>query len=225
MPVSSRFRLGTGNNMSDQQKDTRPGRSTGPRTVGGKENSSRNSATHGLSCEKFFLVSGETEEQYRAHVQMWTDEYRAVASPLLPGLIEDVAQAHWLVKRACRRMFESECALDNAEANREPTEFINEIFKRLQLIQRYKARYESSYQRAFRAIESFRKSRLAEPIAAGRIESLIHSNAYMRSKSYHRLTDVCGFSPEDAWKKLNDIFESQPRAASYPEPGTITDPD
>lgn len=195
--------------MSDQQKTERPGRCTGPRSNQGKENSSRNSATHGLSCEKFFLVSGETEEQFQAHLQMWADEYHNVASPLLQGLIEDVAQAHWLVKRACRRMFESESALDNAEANRESGEFADEIFRRLQLIQRYKARHENAYQRAFRAIESFRKSRLAEPLAAARLENIRHPNVFAQVKTYHRLTDFCGNTHEEAWEKIHYLFDLQ----------------
>jgi hypothetical protein len=208
--------------MSDQQKDDRPGRCTGPRTRNGKENSSRNSATHGLSCETFFLVSGETKEAFQAHVQMWADEYSDVASPLLGGLIEDVVQAHWLVKRACRRMFESESALDNTEVNRQSGESADEIFRRLQLIQRYKARHEASYQRAFRAIESFRKSRLAEPLAAARLENVRYSNVDAQVRTYHRLTDFCGDTYEEAWEKIHYLFALQKPTAAPTESGTVS---
>ena len=140
--------------MSDTNQDPRPGHSSSQRGNSGKQNSSRNATTHGLSCETFFLIPGETQEQFDALAQSLTDEYREIDSPGLGPLLETLLHALWLQNRAYKKVFESENALAMAELSRESPEITDNIFRRLQLMQRYKTSYENSYQRALRAIES-----------------------------------------------------------------------
>ena len=158
--------------MRDHQNNSRPGHSTGPTSSEGKQNSSRNSTTHGMSCTTFFLLPDESEEDFEALKRNWADEYKAFASPALDGYLDKLVKADWLFQRGNRRVFESESALAMTEMNRGSAENADEVFKRLQRMQRYKTNYETSYYRALRAIEAFRRSRLAEKLVEARLKKM-----------------------------------------------------
>jgi hypothetical protein len=159
--------------------DQTESQSTGPTSREGKETSSRNATTHGLTCRTFFLIGDETQEEFDAHAERWRAAYRDIASPALESLIETLIFADWLQKRAYRRVLESENALAFAELNRETPEVIGEIFKRLQTMLRHKTTLENSFGRALRAVEAWRKSRLAEELTKARTEIIVQT---VRSK-------------------------------------------
>ncbi len=215
--------------MSDQHKDPSAGHCTGPRSSQGKEKSSRNAATHGLTCKKFFLIPDETEEEFLAHAQLWADEYAADSSPAIQSLLQDLVEAHWLQKRASRRMFESETALAMAETDRQSPEIADEIFKRLRNIQRYKTSYENSFQRALRAIEAFRKNRVAARVSDARLAKIELSKEAIKVKSSQaavnrkvskpRVSDP--IPPREAHLCCSE--ESGFRAACTPSQGTRPD--
>jgi hypothetical protein len=216
--------LNARNEMSDQHKNPSAGHCTGPRSGAGKEKSSRNAATHGLTCKKFFLIPDETEEEFLAHAQIWADEYAADSSPAIQALLQDLVEAHWLQKRASRRMFESESALAMAETDRDSSEMADQIFKRLRNIQRYKTSYENSFQRALRAIEAFRKNRLAQRISDSRLAKIELSTEAIKVKSRQAVVNRKGSDPIPPPKPhLCCSEESGFRAACTPSQGTRPD--
>lgn len=178
-------------------------------------NSSRNATKHGLSCETFFLIPGETQEEFDALAQSLTDEYKDVASPGLTPLLETLVHALWLQKRAYKKVFESENALAMAEMSRESSEVTEKIFRRLLLMQRYKTSYENSYQRALRAIEAYRKSRIASFVTQVRIEQMTYSIAELRVKSYDRFVNHCGHSHEKALEMVNKFYTTLPNLPQW----------
>ncbi len=203
--------------MSDKNKNTRPGQSSGPRSSRGKENSSRNAATHGLSCKKFFLIPSEKEEDFLAHAQRWFDAYKDQASPALELLLQDLAEAHWLYKRASLRIFESESAFAMAETNRDGS--ADEVFKRLRNMQRYKTSYENSFHKALRAVEAFCKNRIAAQFAEGQAEHKEASTVVLKLKSLQLLVKSCSLDANEARAALKHLF-----SPDGPNPGSPTVP-
>ncbi len=189
--------------MSEIKSDDRARRSPGPTSSLGKQVSSRNAATHGLSCEKFFLLPNEKQEDFDALAQSLADEYQEVDSPGLQPLLKTLVEALWLQNRAYKKVFESEYALATAESNGN-YEDAEKIFKRLLLMQRYKTSYENSYQRAFRTIEAYRKNRLATYIAEVRLEKTMHSTANDRLDLYDRFLEY-GKAPDEAWMMMKEM--------------------
>lgn len=169
---SSHTRAGMTHDQSENQ-------STGPTSQERKETSSRNATTHGLTCRTFFLTGDETQNEFDAHAERWRAAYRDIASPALDSLIETLVFADWLQRRAYRRVLESENALAFAELNRETPDVLGEVFKRLQTMLRHKTTLENSFGRALRAVEAWRKSRVAEELTKARTEIIVRT---VRSK-------------------------------------------
>ncbi len=205
-PARPRPTLNARSDMSDKNKNTRPGHSTGARSNHGKENSSLNATTHGLCCKKFFLIPGEKEEDFLAHAQRWfdSDAYKDQASPALEMLLQDLVEAHWLLNRASLRLFESESAFATAEINRDGT--ADEVFRRLRNIQRYKTSYENSFQKTLRAVEAFCKNRVAGKLTEARIEHVDASAYAVRMKTFQCFVKIHKFTPEEAWKAGKEVF-------------------
>ncbi len=78
-----------------------PGHSTGPRTPEGKERSSQNARTHGLSSltSVFALLAGEDPNEWIQLVDDLNYEFQP-ASRTERILVNDMAQSHWLTQRA-----------------------------------------------------------------------------------------------------------------------------
>ncbi len=78
-----------------------PGHSTGPRTPVGKDRSSQNARTHGLSSltSVFVLLPGEDPKEWVQLVDDLTNEFQP-ASRTERILVTDMAQSHWLTQRA-----------------------------------------------------------------------------------------------------------------------------
>ncbi len=174
------------------------------RANSGRQASSRNATSHGLSCETFFLLPDEKQEDLDALAESLAAEYLNVASPGLEPLLQTLIEALWLQKRAYKKVHQSETALFIAESNGSH-EDAEKIFQRLLLMQRYKTAYENSYQRALRAIEAFRKTRLAWYATQLRLEQTLQSLANSRLKIHDRLVDG-GITPEKAWQKIAELI-------------------
>ena len=200
--------------MGNQNTSTGSSRSTGPRSEDGKEKSSRNAATHGLSCKKFFLLPNESEEDFQDHAQRWLDEYKQYSSPVLDMLLQDVIEAHWLQKRATLRTYESESALAMAELNRDPQ--ADEIFKRLRSMQRYKTSYENSFQRALRAVHTFCKTSSALEVVQARLAHVAAATVAVKVKCLHRYVKLYGLNPEQARQAEKSLFSSKHPLATLP---------
>ena len=78
-----------------------PGHSTGPRSPAGKDRSSQNARTHGLSSltSVFVLLPGEDAKEWVELVRDLTSEFQP-ASRTERILVNDMAQSHWLTQRA-----------------------------------------------------------------------------------------------------------------------------
>ena len=71
--------------------------STGPRTESGKQRSSLNALSHGLTARTAVLPT-EDPDAYQRHVQQFLDEY-APATPTETQLVHEIADTAWRLNR------------------------------------------------------------------------------------------------------------------------------
>jgi hypothetical protein len=71
--------------------------STGPRTAAGKQRSSRNALTHGLTSRSPFLAT-EDPAAYQRHCRQFFDEYQP-AAPTETQLTQELADTAWRLNR------------------------------------------------------------------------------------------------------------------------------
>ncbi len=74
-----------------------PNRSTGPRTAAGKQRSSMNALTHGLTSRSPVLPS-EDPAAYQHHCRQFFDEYQP-ATPTESQLTQELADTAWRLNR------------------------------------------------------------------------------------------------------------------------------
>jgi hypothetical protein len=74
-----------------------PNRSTGPRTAAGKQRSSQNALTHGLTAASPVLAI-EDPAAYQLHIQQFRDEYKP-ATPTETHLTQELADTAWRINR------------------------------------------------------------------------------------------------------------------------------
>jgi hypothetical protein len=84
-------------------------RSTGPRTLEGKARSSMNRLVHGCRSQKLVLRH-EDPAEFEATIRGWFEHY-APEDPVAVSLVEELAKAHWFLKRAQKRLAEVEWEL------------------------------------------------------------------------------------------------------------------
>src|SRR6202035_3284326 len=89
-------------------------RSTGPRTKAGKAVSSRNSTTHGC-CSKQLIIEGESQEEFDELLADWMEDYRPRGKSARM-MVQDAAEAQWLVLRNRNRYNELEASLQDRSA-------------------------------------------------------------------------------------------------------------
>jgi hypothetical protein len=71
--------------------------STGPRTEPGKQRSSLNALSHGLTARTAVLPT-EDPESYQLHIQQFLDEYKP-ATPTETQLVQEIADTAWRINR------------------------------------------------------------------------------------------------------------------------------
>jgi hypothetical protein len=71
--------------------------STGPRTESGKQRSSLNALSHGLTARTALLPT-EDHDTYQRHIQQFLDEY-APATPTETQLVHEIADTAWRLNR------------------------------------------------------------------------------------------------------------------------------
>ncbi len=74
-----------------------PNRSTGPRTAAGKQRSSQNALTHGLTARSSVLAT-EDPAVYQLHCRSFFDEYQP-ATPTETQLTQELADTAWRINR------------------------------------------------------------------------------------------------------------------------------
>jgi hypothetical protein len=144
--------------MSDLHKDAAsekpPARhSTGPRTKAGKAVSSRNSRTHGC-CSKQLVIQGESQEEFDELLQDWMEDYRPRGKSTRM-LVQDAAEAQWVLNRNRNRYNDLEASLQEKSA----LEWTEEDHKEMQRCLRYRTTAERSFSRALNTLEQVAKRR------------------------------------------------------------------
>ena len=124
-------------------------RSTGPRSLKGKANSSMNRLVHGCRSQKLVLRH-EDPAEFEATVRGWFEHY-APEDEVAVALVEELAKAHWFLKRAQKRLAEVEWELPmNAYHWTETHQ------KLLHNFTRYKVSAERTFQRYWKDLEAHR---------------------------------------------------------------------
>jgi hypothetical protein len=122
-------------------------RSTGPRSVEGKANSSMNRLVHGCRSQKLVLRH-EDPAEFEATIRGWFEHY-APEDEVAVALVEELAKAHWFLKRAQKRLAEVEWELPmNAYHWTETHQ------KLLHNFTRYKVSAERTFQRYWKDLEA-----------------------------------------------------------------------
>ena len=160
--------------------DEKSFRSGGPKTDAGKQRSSQNSTNHGMCQERFFLLPGESQEQYDALHETWSKQYD-LNEPAVPELVKTLVDLDWMQQRCRANICKLEMQLLEAEANNDDAR-IDRIERRLTNAYRYKTAAENSFQRALRALEKFRAVRKREELNEARhqlrVEHTSHKICY-----------------------------------------------
>ena len=120
---------------------------TGPRTPAGKAKSSRNSFKHGCRSAKTVLPH-EDPVAFEATVQGWFHAYHPDTQPAIT-LVENLARAHWVLKRNEKRLEDVEWELP---AN--AYDWTDEHHKLYATTSRYKITAERSFIRYFKEVEA-----------------------------------------------------------------------
>lgn len=129
-------------------------KSTGPRTVEGKEKSKQNTVRHGLTG-KMLIAPGENAADYDSLLEGMMASY-SPANAAESALVEEVAQCFWRLQRA--RRIESElfnCLTGGAD----PVITFTGHDSKFDNIRRYMTSIERSYHRAMEALAAMQKER------------------------------------------------------------------
>ncbi len=147
----------------------RPGRSTGPTSLAGKEISSQNALKHGC-CSNRLILADESEQEWRDLLQGWLDDYQP-GTQTGRSLVAKAAEAEWFLLRMLRRHKEAEQRL----AAEQPDTFLwtDEQHKLLERFLRYRTTAERSFTRALNNLERLRKNRIQESDREERIAQRI----------------------------------------------------
>ncbi len=126
--------------------------STGPRTPSGKLASSRNSLKHGLASGEL-IIPGEDRAAFDALLNDVLEEHRP-ANPTEDLLINEMAQAYWLVQRAIH--FQNQCFTESG---------VDE--KRLSLFLRYQTTHDRRFHKALDTLIRMKQNRARQQAATG----------------------------------------------------------
>jgi hypothetical protein len=135
-----------------------PVRSTGPRTLEGKQISSQNATKHGC-CSQRLLLPDENPEEWEALKAGWLQEYNT-SSPVFLSRVVQAAEKQWLLLRAQRRFDEVQQFLYDAQP--ECRLWNEEQCKLHDKFQRYLTTAERAFDRAFRNAEHLRRVALRQ---------------------------------------------------------------
>ncbi|HTU48303.1 MAG TPA: hypothetical protein VMF91_24805 [Bryobacteraceae bacterium] len=137
-----------------------PSHSTGPRSPEGKATSSLNRLTHGCRSEQI-LIPGEDPAEFEFMMNGWIEAYDPKDAIAL-NLVEEVAKAHWFLKRNEKWLHQIQVRLPH-----DAWLWTEENHKRLANTMRYKTTAERAFFRWYKALEThynreFHRNQLAE---------------------------------------------------------------
>ena len=144
-------------------------KSTGPTSIAGRRNSSRNATRHGILAD-VVLLEGESRERFIALVNSVTDEFRP-ETPTEITLVQKIAVAHWRQMRiwamdsagiSHEMHLQSQSMTAETAATRAVLAFraLSNDSRHLEIINRYEHRFDIQYYRAIEALARFRAHRI-----------------------------------------------------------------
>jgi len=134
--------------LEPRSDNPRP-RSTGPRSLEGKATSSMNRLVHGCRSQKLVLRH-EDPAEFEATIRGWFEHY-APQDEVAVALVEELAKAHWFLKRAQKRLAEVEWELPMNAYHWTDTHQ-----RLLANFTRYKVSAERTFQRYLKDLEAHR---------------------------------------------------------------------
>ena len=140
--------------MADQNQPKKK-RSGGPKTPEGKERSRWGAVKHGARAVQSLILPDETMEEYTALRAEWLDHFQPEDFDE-KVIVDELISAHWLFKRAKRRLMETEFAVAGPE-NVHPADWTAEDEHKVELMQRYKTSAERSFYRALNEARKYFK--------------------------------------------------------------------
>jgi len=112
-----------------------------------------------MRCSEFRLLKDESREEYEALCRVWLEEYDD-GTAVCRELVEQLANDHWLMKRADQRVQQVEEAIE--ESGIDAADWTEEQHRRLALMHRYRNTAKRDFERSRRALEQRRGARLRE---------------------------------------------------------------
>ncbi len=143
--------------MPDSDSD-RPGRSTGPRSIEGKANSSQNANKHGC-CSKKPVLPDESEEEFNDLKQGWLRDYEPTTQ-IARSLVARAHLAEWYLIRAIQRYNQTEQSIYEEAAD--AMDWSEAHHERIERFTRYRTTQERAFARALSGLEHLRTSRVQE---------------------------------------------------------------
>lgn len=126
--------------------------STGPTSEAGKASSAKNSFRHGLTGP-FVVLAWESQEEYRAlRAELFAEHQPATVTEEM--LVEDMAQAHWLRRRAI--VLQHMCFASETAAADNP--------KELALYLRYQTTHNNNFYKALNQLTKLRAEKRRQEI-------------------------------------------------------------
>lgn len=137
-------------------------KSTGPRTVEGKEKSKHNAVRHGLTGKQL-IAPGEDPAAYEALLEDLMQTYRP-ANAIESALVEEIAQSFWRLQRARRIETES---FNFLTGGADPVITFTCHEKEFDNLRRYMASIERAWHRAMEALAAMQKARRKQEQESG----------------------------------------------------------
>jgi len=144
-------------------------KSTGPVSITGRRNSSRNSTRHGILAD-VVLLEGESRDRFIALVNSFVAEFQP-KTPTEETMVQKIAVAYWRQMRIWamdsaginhEMHLQAESMTTETAATRAVLAFraLSNDSRHLELINRYEHRFDIQYYRAIEALARFRASRV-----------------------------------------------------------------
>ena len=175
-------------------------RSTGPKTEAGKQASSANRTTHGLTGS-FILLADEDEQEYTDLLDRLTAEHRPMTDTE-SLLVMKVAQSHWLIQRAL--------SFQSGAMNQETLKGMD---KQLSLFMRYQSQQERVFNKSLAQLKELQKERRDKQ--HGVYESKVAEQCYKNDAAEAR-ADILKIKAAEA---MDREAERQAAKAAHPEIG------
>jgi hypothetical protein len=169
--------------------------------------SSRNAMKHGCCAVDTLILPDENIEDYKALDQIWCRAYNPQTEPER-HLVAELVQADWFLQRATRKYNEVESELYKSNPN--PAEWTEAQDRKLGRFLRYKTAHTNTVIKCRKAIEDYRKAKLAETAAAEKSALSAERLKAAQKKA----------SPVVDWRQHLKNMRAQAEALGYVPPGT-----